>query len=292
MHVCFDVSPTAQKHAGLGRYAGELSRALAADNNDMELLLFYNRQGNARLPDYLRHIPQKSVISGNKPWRLRVLLSQLAHWPMDKSFGVYTLHDLIFLKYPQYHLPYNRWYLTFSMPRYLRAADIVVTPSECSRQDAINYYSLPESKIRVIYEAAAPSFKPAADQTVLNMVRQKYNLPPKYILHVGTIEPRKNLSRLLDVFKSLLPDWPELRLVLVGQKGWLYASFFQHLEELGLLVWGRSKPWPVVRRSSAAIVRVCPRLSMKPESWSTPQTVPLWQPPFAESWLTMRYGLT
>jgi glycosyltransferase involved in cell wall biosynthesis len=254
MHVCFDVSPTAQKHAGLGRYAGELSRALAADNNDMELLLFYNRQGNARLPDYLRHIRQKSVTSGNKPWRLRVLLSQLAHWPMDNSFGardifhatnhllahfsqartVYTLHDLIFLKYPQYHLPYNRWYLTFSMPRYLRAADIVVTPSECSRQDAINYYSLPESKIRVIYEAAAPSFKPTADQTVLNMVRQKYNLPPKYILHVGTIEPRKNLSRLLDVFKSLLPDWPELRLVLVGQKGWLYASFFQHLEELGL----------------------------------------------------------
>jgi glycosyltransferase involved in cell wall biosynthesis len=254
MHICLDVSPTAQQHAGLGRYAGEVARALDHYHNQHELLLFYNRPGEARLPAYLDHIPHRTVNIGNKPWRMGVLLSQLLHWPMDRVFGavdifhatnhllahfgrartVYTLHDLIFLRYPEYHLPYNRWYLTFTMPRYLRAADVIVTPSECSRQDAIHYYNVPESKINVIPEAPAPTFKPAVDQATLERLRQKYQLPDQYILHVGTIEPRKNLSRLLEAFQALLVDWPELRLVLIGQKGWLYESFFQKLSALGL----------------------------------------------------------
>jgi len=254
MHVCIDVSPTVQKHAGLGRYAGEVARALAQQGGQLELSLFYNRQGDAQLPPYLSHIPHKSVSIGNKPWRMGVLLSQMLRRPMDRTFGavnifhatnhllahfkqartVFTLHDLIFLHFPEYHLRYNRWYLTFAMPRYLQAADVIVTPSECSRQDAIKFYGLPESKIKVIYEAAAPNFKPSADTTTLGHTRHKYGLPPQFILHVGTIEPRKNLSRLLDAFKSLLVDRPDLKLVLVGKKGWLYDSFFQKLQALGL----------------------------------------------------------
>jgi glycosyltransferase involved in cell wall biosynthesis len=253
MQVCIDVSPTAQQHAGLGRYAGEIASALARQDS-VDLSLFYNRQGNAQLPSYLDHLPHKTVKMGNKPWRMAVLLSQLMHWPMDVTFGavdvfhatnhllahfgqagtVFTLHDLIFLHFPEYHLPYNRWYLSFAMPRFLRAADAVVTPSECSRQDAINFYGLPAEKITVIPEAAAPGFKPATDQTRLDAVREKYNLPKRFILHVGTIEPRKNLSRLLDAFKSLLAYQPDLRLVLIGKKGWLYDEFFQKLRGLGL----------------------------------------------------------
>jgi len=254
MHICLDVSPTAQKHAGLGRYAGEIARALDQHKNELELSLFYNRQGDAHLPDYLSHIPHRTVNVGNKPWRMGVLISQMIRWPLNNVFGavdifhatnhllahfaqartVYTLHDLIFLRYPEYHLPYNRWYLTFAMPRYLRAADLIVTPSECSRQDAINFYGLPETKIKVIPEAPAPQFQPARDPASLAGIRQKYELPEKFILHVGTIEPRKNLSRLLDAFKSLLADQPDLKLVLVGKKGWLYDSFFQKLQALGL----------------------------------------------------------
>ena len=254
MHICLDVSPTAQKHAGLGRYAGEVARALAARQPQLDLSLFYNRQGQAELPDYLRHLPHKTVNMGNKPWRMLVWLSQLSHWPLDKTFGateifhatnhllahfgrartVYTLHDLIFLHFPEYHLAYNRWYLTLTMPLYLRAADMIVTPSECSKQDAIKFYSLPESKIKVIYEAPAPTFKPLTNSADLARVQQTYHLPDKFILHVATIEPRKNLSRLLDAFKPLLADWPDLKLVLVGKKGWLYESFFQYLQQLGL----------------------------------------------------------
>jgi glycosyltransferase involved in cell wall biosynthesis len=254
MHVCLDVSPTVQGHAGLGRYAGEVARTLAQQPNGLSLSLFYNQPGQETLPDYLAHLPHKTVKLGNKPWRMGVLLSQLTGWPLEKTFGaadifhatnhllahfsrahtVYTLHDLIFLHYPEYHLPYNRWYLTFAMPRYLRAAEVVITPSECSRQDAIKFYRLPAAKIKVIYEAASPIFKPTADTEHLRRVRQTYQLPDKFILHVATIEPRKNLGRLLDAFQSLLAEWPDLRLVLIGKKGWLYEEFFQKLKTLGL----------------------------------------------------------
>ena len=200
MHVCLDVSPTAQQHAGLGRYAGEVARALDQAQS-VELALFYNRQGEARLPDYLSHIVHKTVNIGNKPWRMGVLLSQMLRRPMDRTFGaieifhatnhllahfgrartVFTLHDLIFLHFPEYHLPYNRWFLTLAMPRFLRAADVIITPSECSRQDAIKFYGLPESKIKVIYEAPAPDFKPVTDPANLERVRQSYHLPPKFM---------------------------------------------------------------------------------------------------------------
>jgi glycosyltransferase involved in cell wall biosynthesis len=68
----------------------------------------------------------------------------------------------------------------------------------------------------------------------LARVRQQYYLPEKFILHVATIEPRKNLSRLLEAFTALLGDWPDLKLVLVGKKGWLYESFFQKIQAMGL----------------------------------------------------------
>lgn len=253
-HLCLDISPTVQGHAGLGRYAGELAQALAQHKDQVNLLLFYNHQGQVQLPADLADLPAKPVKLGNKPWRMAVWFSQLVRWPMDKTFGanqifhatnhllahfkqartVYTLHDLIFLRYPEYHLPYNRWYLTLTMPRYLRAAEVIITPSEASKQDALRYYRLPENKIKVIYEAAAPHFRPVIAQATLARVRQQYHLPEKFILHVATIEPRKNLSRLLEAFAALLGDWPDLRLVLVGKKGWLYESFFQKLQGMGL----------------------------------------------------------
>jgi glycosyltransferase involved in cell wall biosynthesis len=65
-------------------------------------------------------------------------------------------------------------------------------------------------------------------------VQQKYNLPPKFILYVGTIEPRKNLSRLLEVFRELLNNNLEVKLVIIGKKGWLYEAFFNKLQTLGL----------------------------------------------------------
>jgi glycosyltransferase involved in cell wall biosynthesis len=102
--------------------------------------------------------------------------------------------------------------------------------------DVVRVYGIPESKITVIAEGVHARFKPARAEAVA-AVRQKYSLPAHTILYVGTIEPRKNLSLLLDAYallRSRQAVGDETKLVMVGKKGWLYEPFFRHLQEMGL----------------------------------------------------------
>jgi len=188
-----------------------------------------------------------------KPWRMSALLAHLAHVPQDRRFpgvdlfhatdhllprlsrvrSVFTLHDLIFRFHPETHKPLNRWFLTFMMPRFLQAADAVIAVSESTKRDAVRLYGLEEAKIKVIYEGVNPRFRPAPPETV-SVVRQRYGLPESFILSVGTIEPRKNFASLLEAYHALRDQWPELKLVIAGKKGWLYEGFFRRLRELGL----------------------------------------------------------
>jgi glycosyltransferase involved in cell wall biosynthesis len=146
---------------------------------------------------------------------------------------VFTLHDLIFRFYPEMHKPLNRWFLTLMMPRFLQAADAVVAVSECTKRDAVQTYGLDEAKIRVIYEGVNPRFR-RSPPDVISAVRRKYDLPARFILSVGTIEPRKNLTSLLEAYRALRDGGSEFKLVIVGKKGWLYEGFFRKLYELGL----------------------------------------------------------
>jgi glycosyltransferase involved in cell wall biosynthesis len=119
------------------------------------------------------------------------------------------------------------------MPRFLRAADAVIAVSEHTRRDAIRTYGVEESKIRVIYEGVDRRFKQQPADAIV-AVRRRYGLPDTFLLTVGTIEPRKNLTSLLHAYHALRNEGAEFGLVIVGKKGWLYADFFQTLDELGL----------------------------------------------------------
>jgi len=271
--VCLDLSPAVHQHAGLGRYAQELLLALAVTDGQNEYVVFYNNPATARVDPTLERFPKITTPLSYKPWRLSALLAHFARIPQDHLFpgvdlfhatdhllpyfrrikSVFTLHDLIFLFHPETHKPLNRWFLTLMMPRFLRAADAVIAVSECTKRDVIRFYGIPEEKITVIYEGVNPRFRPASPETIA-AVRARYNLPEHFILYVGTIEPRKNLTALLEAFHhllatrslrpapcdllpatcSLLPAPCDLRLVIVGKKGWLYEGFFRRLRELGL----------------------------------------------------------
>jgi len=119
------------------------------------------------------------------------------------------------------------------MPRFLQAADAVIAISESTRRDAIRLYGMDEEKIRVIYEGVSPRFCVASPEAI-SVVRQKHSLPESFILSVGTIEPRKNLTSLLGAYRALKNQGAEWKLVIVGKKGWLYEGFFSRLRELGL----------------------------------------------------------
>jgi glycosyltransferase involved in cell wall biosynthesis len=149
--------------------------------------------------------------------------------PLRRVPTVLTVHDLIFRHLPQHHKSLNRWYLNATMPLYCRHADQIIAISQATRQDLMAAYGVPAEKITVIPEAADPQFHPQSPETV-TIVRARYDLPQRYLLFVGTIEPRKNLGRLLTAFEVLQADGLTDGLVIVGRRGWLTDAFFAQLE--------------------------------------------------------------
>jgi glycosyltransferase involved in cell wall biosynthesis len=144
---------------------------------------------------------------------------------------VLTVHDMIFKLFPEYQKRLNHWYLNLSMPLYCRRADAIITVSEFSKRDIVTNYGLDRRKVTVIYEAASAEFAPACPIAV-DGVRSRYGLPDEYLIHVGTIEPRKNLTRLVEALEILRDQGLTIPLVVVGGKGWLYDGFFRRLEQL------------------------------------------------------------
>lgn len=248
-----NASPAVHHIAGLGRYTQELMTALLALDSENEYVAFYNRPSDARVDPPLDRLPHITTDLATKPWRMTALLSHFVRVPQDRMFpeidlfhatdhllprlarvrSVFTLHDLVFRFYPHTHKALNRWFLTLMMPRFLKAADAVIAVSEHSKRDAIQIYGIDEAKITVIYEGVHARFRRESADSMA-AVRHRYGLPERYILSVGTIEPRKNLTSLLEAYHNLKKGRSESGLVIVGKKGWLYADFFRRLHELGL----------------------------------------------------------
>lgn len=127
---------------------------------------------------------------------------------------VVTIHDLIFLRYPSYYKAIDRNIYRNKFYSACKRADLIVAISEQTKKDIVDYFKIPENKIRLVYQGCDPSFYTPANEIQKQEVRTKYNLPEKYILSVGTIEERKNL---LTVVRSL-PLLPEdVYLLAVGK---------------------------------------------------------------------------
>lgn len=248
MTIYFDLSAAVHRRAGLGRYSESLARGLAPLLGE-RLGFFYNAEEGIHPVAGLDGFPTRTVSLGYKPWRMAVWLGQLAHAPFNRLLPevelyhatehllmhlqrtptILTVHDLIFRRYPAHHKPLNRWYLNLTMPLYCRRATHIVAVSKQTKRDLIDAYGLPADKITVIYEAAGLDFTPQAPDVVA-AARARYNLPPRYILSVGTIEPRKNLGRVLSGFEQLHGEGLVDSFVIVGKKGWLYDDFFSQLD--------------------------------------------------------------
>ena len=261
MAIYLDISAAVHGRAGLGRYAESLARALLAREPE-RFALFYNRTLSTHLPPNLTETPIRTVRAGYKPWRMAVWLGQLAHIGFDRLLPgaelfhatehllmplrhtpcVLTIHDLAFRLFPHCHKLLNYVFLNLAMPLFVRRADHLIAVSYSTKQDLVRLYSVDPGKITVIYEAADSRFRPQPVEEI-KRVRRKYSLPAHFILSLGTIEPRKNYQRLLEALVLLRQrcgagNWglnaEEWRLVIVGEKGWLYQPFLRRLEELGL----------------------------------------------------------
>lgn len=253
--ITFDLSPAVHRHAGIGRYAHELLAALMQIDQANQYCVFHNQPAPGEsVPAPCDTLPRRVIPLSAKPWRMSVLLADFLRVPMErwipnadifhgtdhllppfnKTKTIFTLHDLIFKFFPAYHLPLNRNFLRIMLPRFLRRADAVIAVSESSKRDAMTLYHLPPEKITVIYEGVNPALHPIADSQHLAAVRARYAKNQPFILCVSTIEPRKNISALVDALKILRARGLAQRLLIAGRTGWLYQATFDHVRETGM----------------------------------------------------------
>lgn len=133
--------------------------------------------------------------------------------------SVVTVHDLGYHHFPDAHPARQRRYLEWSTRRAARAATHLLADSAATARDLSALYGVPAGKVTVVY--------PGRDESLTRVdpgaVRARYGLPEQYVLHVGTLQPRKNLLRLIEAVVRLRAQHPHLHLVLAGRPGWLSA---------------------------------------------------------------------
>lgn len=151
-----------------------------------------------------------------------------------KGKVVVTIHDLIAIKYGKDIPFFSRMYFGRWMPLTYHRADAIIAISEHTKKDIQKYLRVPDEKIFVIPSAASDEYKVINDKDRINKVKNKYKTGDKYLLHIGTLNPRKNLLFLIDVFYEVSKRLPDYKLVIVGKEGWYYDKLYQKVEKYGL----------------------------------------------------------
>ncbi len=262
MRIGIDYTSAVWQGAGIGRYTRELVRAVVAQGQAYEYVLFYAARGltdqhflkemqrlQADFP-YVRAAPiplsprrltqlwqrfrvplPVEVFTG----RIDVLHAPDFVIPPTRAPSLLTIHDLSFLIYPQFAVPSMVRYLSTAVPRSVRRASMLLADSEATRQDLTRLLHVPPERVTVVYPGVSPAFQPLPS-AIYEPVRRKYGLTNDFLLFVSTLNPRKNIVRIVEAFASLIADGqrPALNLVLAGQRGWLYDEIFATIERLQL----------------------------------------------------------
>ena len=250
MRIAFDGTTLTPGRTGVGYYTEHLLQHLAREvaTTGDELVVMSNKpiETLSPLPKHVR------VHEGHRfPVRIGWMLTRagkaleaiapdVAHFtngmiPFAPSVStVVTIHDMSLRLYPRCH-PVRRLLLNRPLMRVaMRQAASIVTVSHSTRRDLLRLHGVPADRVSVVHEAASPAFRPIRDREQLDAVRRRYGLPDRFILYVGTIEPRKNLSRLMQAFAEARAAGVPHQLVCVGPYGWSSRDLTGHIERLNL----------------------------------------------------------
>ncbi len=145
--------------------------------------------------------------------------------------SVVTIFDLSFIYYPELFPTFRRMYLKWATQLACRKATKIITISEASKQDIVDLFGIKEEKIEVIYPGSRDIFAPPSESD-LTAFRKRKKLPKRFILHVGTLQPRKNLKKLVEAFHATATE--DVDLIFAGGKGWFYEEIFQTVQALGI----------------------------------------------------------
>ncbi|HZU12709.1 MAG TPA: glycosyltransferase family 1 protein [Chloroflexota bacterium] len=248
--IGFDATSAVRQRAGIGRYTRELLAALARREDPTRYRLIYCSGPDGRLPTLssrfqARPLPVTDRIA-NAVWhraRLPIPVQfftgriDLFHAPdftappAPRVPTVVTIHDLAFLRRPECAYPTLRAYLEQVVPRAARRATHIIAVSEQTRRDIVELLGVPGEKVTVIPEGL--SSLPRLSESEANALVRKV-VAGRFILAVGTLEPRKNYPRLLEAYASLRELGWRHRLVIAGARGWMDEPIFEALRALNL----------------------------------------------------------
>lgn len=251
MRIGIDYTAAISQKAGIGRYTREIIKHLAEiDKINSYVLLTPPQASGLDFPPNFQGkklpLPERwMTILWHRlrfPLWVEVFTGPLDVFhspdfvlpPVKAARTILTVHDLSFLRLPHCSEPHLRAYLSKAVPRSARRAHLILADSENTRQDVIELLDIPPGRVEVLYAGVDERFRPIGETAE---VRTRYRLPERFILSVGTLEPRKNYERLIEAFallKGRVPSASDVKLVIVGQKGWLYEGIFAAVERLNL----------------------------------------------------------
>jgi glycosyltransferase involved in cell wall biosynthesis len=253
MILGYDAKRVTHNRTGLGNYSRFVVNGLASCFPENIHYLYTPGQGDERLRQAVEHpnacfrYPQGAVKLCPSLWRTRLVLSDLKKDRVELFHGlsnelplgigrsgipsVVTLHDLIFLRYPQLYAPIDRRIYHYKFRQACLQADRIVAVSRQTKEDVVSFFNIREEKIAVVYQGCDSSFyRPVADDR-RQEVRDKYGLTTPYILCVGSIEKRKNL---LSVVKALRGLDSGISLVAIGRRTAYADTVEAYIREQGL----------------------------------------------------------
>ena len=250
--IGFDAKRIVRNGTGLGSYGRTLVNDLA-QKQDLELRLYAPDKGRDDLRSQIVERPNvsfcyphfsSSIHLPSSWWRMKGVVTDLQRDGVQLYHGlsgelpigirksgirsVVTIHDLIFLRHPEFYNWVDTKIYAWKFRQTLKEADHIIAISECTKRDILYYGDIDEQKISIVYQSFAPRFSVEVSEEQRTQVRSAYQLPQRYILNVGSIEARKNILQAVQAL-PLLPD--DVALVMVGRHTPYTDQVLQYVRE-------------------------------------------------------------
>lgn len=256
MRIGIDATPVGNR-SGTGYYTGKLIEYLGRADSENEYFLYC-------APGYRQHLEHSSMFEypnfrvvqvpvrgralgfgWKQVWLPRQIKKEgidLFHFPAFIGSlrtgppSIVTVHDLCFVLFPEAFSRIRRWYYKRIIPRSIRNSHSIIVDSDSTKNDLFRYLGVKSDRVHRVYLGVDPvRFYKVTRGRELDRLRNAYSLPSDFILYVGTLEPRKNITRLLRAFAyGVLSKGLPYKLVIAGRKGWLYEGIFREVRAMNL----------------------------------------------------------
>ncbi len=234
------------QYSGIGEYTHNLITHLLKIDKKNQYVLFYNSNKKFPIPKFnFENVSYKGFYFPNKIFNLSLRFLKIKE--IDKMIGgvdyflvpnllfinlserckkILVIHDLSFEIYPEFFTLKKRlWHTLIGPKRLCQKADLIISVSENTKNDIVKIYGINKEKIRVIYPGINEIFFQEITDFQKQKIRDKYNLPKKYIFYLGNLEPRKNIETLIMAFSKIKNE--SVNLVVAGSQAWKYKKIYK-----------------------------------------------------------------